>query len=106
MLTVNCSMRMTVHNPVFFSGIYVSSKSVNLMYSEVTVVTGELKKYHQQRKSRRTVSVNIQGSKVSSRRHSMLLEPNGQKNTLGFGPELTMTSLTLASCHHPATKPW
>ncbi|CAL5186468.1 unnamed protein product [Lathyrus oleraceus] len=64
MLTVNCSMRMTVHNPASFFGIYVSSKSVNLMYSEVTVATGELKKYHQQRKSRRTVSVNIQGSKV------------------------------------------
>ncbi|KAI5446082.1 hypothetical protein KIW84_014067 [Lathyrus oleraceus] len=48
MLTVNCSMRMTVHNPASFFGIYVSSKSVNLMYSEVTVATGELKKYHQQ----------------------------------------------------------
>ncbi|XP_058763238.1 uncharacterized protein LOC131636647 [Vicia villosa] len=64
MLTVNCSMRMTVHNPASFFGIHVSSKSVNLMYSEVTVATGELKKYHQQRNSRRTVSVDIQGSKV------------------------------------------
>lgn len=64
MLTVNCSMRMLVHNPATFFGIYVSSKSVNLMYSDLTVATGELKKYHQQRKSRRTVSVNIQGSKV------------------------------------------
>jgi hypothetical protein len=42
MLTVNCSMRMTVHNPATFFGIFVSSKSVNLMYSEITVATGEV----------------------------------------------------------------
>ncbi|KAK7272703.1 hypothetical protein RJT34_29483 [Clitoria ternatea] len=64
MLTVNCSMRMTVHNPATFFGIRVSSKAVNLMYSEITVATGELKKHYQQRKSHWTVSVNMQGSKV------------------------------------------
>ncbi|XP_061350597.1 uncharacterized protein LOC133295757 [Gastrolobium bilobum] len=64
MLTANCSMRITVHNPATFFGIHVSSKSVNLMYSEIIVATGELKKYYQQRKSHRTVSVNLQGSKV------------------------------------------
>ncbi|PNX75893.1 hypothetical protein L195_g031837 [Trifolium pratense] len=42
MLTVNCSMRMTVHNPATFFGIFVSSKPVNLMYSEITVATGEV----------------------------------------------------------------
>jgi hypothetical protein len=42
MLTVNCSMRMLVHNPATFFGIYVSSKSVNLMYSDLTVATGEV----------------------------------------------------------------
>lgn len=64
MLTVNCSIKMTVHNPATFFGIHVSSKSVNLMYSDITVATGELKKYYQQRKSHWTVSVNMQGSKV------------------------------------------
>ncbi|XP_027359011.1 uncharacterized protein LOC113867758 [Abrus precatorius] len=64
MLTVNCTMRMTIHNPATFFGIHVSSKAVNLMYSEITVATGEVKKHYQQRKSRGMVSVNMQGSKV------------------------------------------
>ncbi|TKY44625.1 Late embryogenesis abundant protein, LEA-14 [Spatholobus suberectus] len=64
MLTVNCSVRMTVHNPATFFGIHVSSKAVNLMYSEIAVATGELKKHYQPRKSTRTVSVNLEGSKV------------------------------------------
>ncbi|KAG4992082.1 hypothetical protein JHK87_025539 [Glycine soja] len=65
MLTVNCSVRMTVHNPATFFGIHVSSKAVNLMYSEMTVATGELKKHYLPRKSTRIVSLNLQGSKVS-----------------------------------------
>ncbi|KAK7291471.1 hypothetical protein RIF29_06638 [Crotalaria pallida] len=64
MLTVNCSVKMTVHNPATFFGIHVSSNPVNLKYSEITVATGELKKYYQQRKSDRIVSVNLQGNKV------------------------------------------
>ncbi|KAL1356661.1 hypothetical protein HN51_008648 [Arachis hypogaea] len=64
MLTVNCSFKMTVHNPATFFGIHVSSKSANLMYSEISVATGELKKYYQQRKSRRTVYMNMKGDKV------------------------------------------
>ncbi|KAL2321287.1 hypothetical protein Fmac_030256 [Flemingia macrophylla] len=64
MLTVNCSVRMTVHNPATFFGIHVSSKAVDLMYSEIAVATGELEKYYQPRKSQRTVSVNLEGSKV------------------------------------------
>lgn len=64
MLTVNCSVRMTVHNPATFFGIHVSSKAVNLMYSEITVATGEMKKHYQPRKSTRIVTVNVEGSKV------------------------------------------
>ncbi|RDX83621.1 hypothetical protein CR513_35443, partial [Mucuna pruriens] len=64
MLTINCSVRMTMHNPATFFGIHVSSKAVNLMYSEIAVATGELKKHYQPRKSTGTVSVNLQGSKV------------------------------------------
>ena len=43
MLTLNCSFKMTVHNPATFFGIHVSSESVNLMYSEITVATGEVR---------------------------------------------------------------
>ncbi|CAK7337411.1 unnamed protein product [Dovyalis caffra] len=64
MLTVNCSVKMNVYNPATFFGIHVSSMPVNLMYSELTAATGELKKYFQPRKSHRTVSVNLKGTKV------------------------------------------
>ncbi|BAU02881.1 hypothetical protein LR48_Vigan10g013100 [Vigna angularis] len=64
MLTVNCSVRMKVHNPATFFGIHVSSKEVNLMYSEITVASGELKNQYLPRKGTRNVSVNLQGSKV------------------------------------------
>jgi len=45
MLTVNCSARMKVHNPATFFGIHVSSKEVNLMYSEIRVASGEVRKH-------------------------------------------------------------
>ncbi|CAJ1951747.1 unnamed protein product [Sphenostylis stenocarpa] len=64
MLTVNCSVRMTLYNPAPFFGIHVCSKAVNLMYSEITVATGELRKQYIHRKGTLPVSVNLQGSKV------------------------------------------
>nr|AST13891.1 late embryogenisis abundant protein 6 [Betula platyphylla] len=64
MLTVNGSLRMNIYNPAPLFGIHVSSTPVNLVYSEITVATGQLKKYYQPRKSHRTVSVNLVGNKV------------------------------------------
>lgn len=64
MLTVNGSLKMNIYNPATLFGIHVSSTPVNLIYSEITVATGQLKKYYQPRKSHRTVSVNLEGNKV------------------------------------------
>ncbi|XP_076936748.1 uncharacterized protein LOC143604031 [Bidens hawaiensis] len=64
MLTFNGSLRLGVHNPATFFGIQVSSTPVNLIYSEIVVATGQLKKYYQERKSTRTAIVNLQGTKV------------------------------------------
>ncbi|CAK9185688.1 unnamed protein product [Ilex paraguariensis] len=64
MLTVNSSLRMTIYNPATFYGIHVSSTPVNLVYSKITVATGQLKKYYQPRKSRWLVLVNLEGTKV------------------------------------------
>ncbi|KAK9947671.1 hypothetical protein M0R45_003284 [Rubus argutus] len=64
MLTTNCSLRMSVYNPATFFGIQVSSTTISLMYSDIAVATGQLKKYYQPRKSHRNVTVNIQGLKV------------------------------------------
>ncbi|KAF9690001.1 hypothetical protein SADUNF_Sadunf01G0150600 [Salix dunnii] len=64
LLTVNGSMRMDVYNPATLFGIHVSSTPINLVYSEISIATGQLKKYYQPRKSRRTVSVIVEGNKV------------------------------------------
>ncbi|KAK0596857.1 hypothetical protein LWI29_019680 [Acer saccharum] len=64
MVTVNGSLKISVYNPATLFGIHVSSTPVNLVYSEIVVATGQLKKYYQPRKSHRTVSVNLEGKKV------------------------------------------
>ncbi|KAL3535741.1 hypothetical protein ACH5RR_004202 [Cinchona calisaya] len=64
LLTVNCTARMSIHNPATFFGIYVESKMVDLMYLEMKVATGELKKYYQPKSSSRTITVNLDGQRV------------------------------------------
>ncbi|XWS20282.1 hypothetical protein CRYUN_Cryun31cG0087600 [Craigia yunnanensis] len=64
MLTVNGSLKLSVYNPATIFGIHVSSNPINLIYSKIPVATGQLKKYYQPRKSRRTVSVVLEGKKV------------------------------------------
>ncbi|TKY48171.1 Late embryogenesis abundant protein, LEA-14 [Spatholobus suberectus] len=64
MLTVNGTLRMSIYNPATFFGIHVHSTPINLVFSDITVATGELKKYYQPRKSHRIVSVNLEGNKV------------------------------------------
>jgi len=64
MLTLNSSLRIGVYNPATFFGIHISSTPINLVYSEITVATGQLKKHYQPRKSHRIVLVNLQGTKV------------------------------------------
>ncbi|KAJ4834650.1 hypothetical protein Tsubulata_035070 [Turnera subulata] len=64
MLTVNGSLRISVYNPATIFGIHVSSTPINLIYSEIAIATGQLKKYYQPRKSHRTVSVIVEGNKI------------------------------------------
>ncbi|XP_020097457.1 uncharacterized protein LOC109716428 [Ananas comosus] len=64
MVTVNCTLKINVYNSAAMFGIHVSSSPVQLIFSEITIATGELKKYYQPRKSHRTVSVVIHGEKV------------------------------------------
>ena len=43
LLTVNCSVRMSVYNPATFFGIHVSSSPISLMYSEIAVAKGQVR---------------------------------------------------------------
>uniref|UniRef100_A0A7N0UX48 Late embryogenesis abundant protein LEA-2 subgroup domain-containing protein n=2 Tax=Kalanchoe fedtschenkoi TaxID=63787 RepID=A0A7N0UX48_KALFE len=63
-LTVNGTLKMNVYNPATFFGIHVSATPINLIYSEISIATGRLKKYYQPRKSHRLVSVSIVGTMV------------------------------------------
>ncbi|KAI9109548.1 hypothetical protein K1719_018668 [Acacia pycnantha] len=64
MLTINGSLHMNVYNPATFFGIHVSSSPINLVFTDITVASGQLKKYYQPRRSKRVVSVNLEGNKV------------------------------------------
>ncbi|THG23074.1 uncharacterized protein LOC114323922 [Camellia sinensis] len=64
MLTLNGSLRIGVYNPATFFGIHVSSMPINLVYSQISVATGQLKKYYQPRKSHRITVVILEGTKV------------------------------------------
>ncbi|PON34079.1 Late embryogenesis abundant protein [Parasponia andersonii] len=86
MLTVNGTLRLNVYNPATIFGIHVSSTQINLVYSEITVATGQLKKYFQPRKSHRNVVVNLEGSKVPL---------YGAGSTLTVSPTGAMVPLTL-----------
>lgn len=64
MVTTNCSLRISVSNPATMFGIHVSSTPIDLIYSEIPIATGQLKKYFQPRKSHRIISVTLQGNMV------------------------------------------
>ncbi|KAK1313919.1 hypothetical protein QJS10_CPA06g00682 [Acorus calamus] len=64
MVTMNCTLKMNIHNPASLFGIHVSSSAVNLIFSEIAIATGQVQKYYQPRKSNHLVSVILQGEKV------------------------------------------
>lgn len=43
MLTVNGSLRLSVYNPATIFGIHVSSTTINLVFSEISVATGQVR---------------------------------------------------------------
>ncbi|KAL2500814.1 Late embryogenesis abundant protein [Forsythia ovata] len=63
-LTLNCTASMVIYNPAKFFGIHVSCDPVNLIYLEITVARGQLKKYYQPKKSVRHMSVSLEGKMV------------------------------------------
>ncbi|PWA99324.1 Late embryogenesis abundant protein, LEA-14 [Artemisia annua] len=42
LLTINCTVKMNIHNPATFFGIHVSSTSLNLLYSRIVVGRGQV----------------------------------------------------------------
>ncbi|KAL5213801.1 hypothetical protein ABZP36_002953 [Zizania latifolia] len=64
MATTNSTVKFTYRNTGTFFGIHVAADPFQLSYSQLTLASGDLKKFYQARSSRRTVSVGVVGNKV------------------------------------------
>ncbi|KAK4430833.1 hypothetical protein Salat_0845000 [Sesamum alatum] len=91
-LSVNCSANIVVYNPARFFGIHVSFRTVNLIYSQITVATGELKKYYQPKKSRRIMQVSLVGQGVPLYGSGMALAASDESGGIPFKLELGIQS--------------
>ncbi|XP_022682670.1 hydroxyphenylpyruvate reductase [Setaria italica] len=64
LVTLNCSLKINVHNPSTMFGVHVSSSSIRLMYSEIEIANGHLDKFYQPRTSHRVASAILHGEKT------------------------------------------
>lgn len=64
MACVNSTLKFLYRNMATFFGVHVRSTLIDLSYYEITIATGNLKKFYQSRKSQRTVKVQILGDKI------------------------------------------
>ncbi|KAF2309800.1 hypothetical protein P3X46_021028 [Hevea brasiliensis] len=64
MITVNSTVKMIYRNTGTFFGVHVTSTPVDLSYSEITIASGNLKKFYQSRKSQRSVAISVMGNKI------------------------------------------
>lgn len=46
LVTVNCSLKINVHNPASTFGIHVTSSPINLKYLEIVIATGQVSLLH------------------------------------------------------------
>ncbi|XP_076918233.1 uncharacterized protein LOC143578585 [Bidens hawaiensis] len=64
LLSVNCTVKMSIQNPATFFGIHVSSASLNLFYSRIRVGSGQSANYYLPKESEKKISVNLEGRQV------------------------------------------
>uniref|UniRef100_A0A0E0L892 Uncharacterized protein n=1 Tax=Oryza punctata TaxID=4537 RepID=A0A0E0L892_ORYPU len=64
LVTLNCSLHIAVYNPASMFGIHVTTGPIRLLYSEISIGVGQVRRYYQPRKSHRVVTAVIHGNKV------------------------------------------
>lgn len=64
MISMNSTVKLTFRNRATFFGLHVTSTPVDLSFSQLTIASGNIKKFYQSRKSQRTVNVVVMGSKI------------------------------------------
>ncbi|TYG79048.1 hypothetical protein ES288_D02G110600v1 [Gossypium darwinii] len=64
MITMNSTVKMIYRNAGTFFGVHVTSTPLDLSYAQITIASGTMKKFHQPRKSQRSLTVIVMGNKV------------------------------------------
>ncbi|KAL1554896.1 hypothetical protein AAHA92_15401 [Salvia divinorum] len=92
LITVNCSANLAIYNPATFFGIDVTSHTARLKFLDVTVATGQLKKYYQPRKSTRMMRVELVGREVPLYGAGMALANSNKEEGIRFKLEFSIQS--------------
>ncbi|KAI3446982.1 hypothetical protein Pfo_003647 [Paulownia fortunei] len=92
LISVNCSASLVIYNPARFFGIHVSSHTANLIFSQITVATGQLKKYYQPKKSTRNMWVRLVGQGVPLYGAGMALAASVESGGIPFKLEFEIQS--------------
>lgn len=64
MVTMNSTVKLNFRNTGTFFGVHVTSSPLDLSYSQLTLATGNIKKFYQSRKSQRTITVTLEGDYI------------------------------------------
>ncbi|KAL9258519.1 hypothetical protein AKJ16_DCAP09955 [Drosera capensis] len=64
MASVNCTVRFVYRNTAAFFGVHVTATPLDLSYSQLSLASGNLNQFYQNRKTGRTVSIQIIGDKI------------------------------------------
>ncbi|KAL5556992.1 hypothetical protein UlMin_039228 [Ulmus minor] len=64
LVSMNSTVRFTFRNTATFFGVHVTSTPLDLSYSQLTVASGNIKKFYQSRKSQRLITVTLKGSSI------------------------------------------
>ncbi|KAF9687555.1 hypothetical protein SADUNF_Sadunf02G0105600 [Salix dunnii] len=64
MISVNSTVKMTYRNKGTFFGVRVTSTPIDLSFSEITIASGNIKKFYQSRKSQRSVAISVISNKI------------------------------------------
>ncbi|KAJ6404886.1 hypothetical protein OIU84_012957 [Salix udensis] len=64
MISVNSTLKMTYRNKGTFFGVRVTSTPIDLSLSEITIASGNIKKFYQSRKSQRSVAISVISNKI------------------------------------------
>ncbi|XP_057768139.1 uncharacterized protein LOC130988340 [Salvia miltiorrhiza] len=96
LITLNCSANLVIYNPATFFGIDVTSHIAHLKFLDLTVATGQLKKYYQPRKSRRMMWVELVGREVPLYGAGAALAASDEEKGIPFKLEFRIES---RGCH-------